>query len=434
LKNTLTAKSAEPLRFGLAAAIVFGVSMWFLYPPTFTLNLFVFLLIGLFASLARPEEGGVLSFGKRNVVVSSSSIIFVGSLFAIFLIVGSISGVYYAFQKYLAESYFTQGINIVNTTSDFDGALSKLKNAFAVDSHDDKYLRIQGQVHLAKLRGITNTLLATPTQENLQKFDDTFVQAYEAARKARDLNPTEALNWSLIGAICEAVIPVPPRQRCSEKFLTDTYEAAIQYDPISPQAYLDVGRGWLLTADILQVRISESKDTEEQKKFERDRTDALGKSVSFLAKAAEMKPDFATAHFLSAQAMVRQNDLKGAIKKLEDTQSVAPDDVGVLFQLGFLYYQAANLTGAQDAFERAVSFNENYSNARYFLGLIYDTQGNKPAALDQFQKIQSLNPDNQEVTRIIENLQNNRPALASVVPPLPAPEKRKTPPIKDAGQ
>ena len=434
LKNTLTSKSGEPLRFGIAAAVVFGVLMWFLYPPTFTTSLFVFLLIGVFAALAGPDEGGILSFGKRTVAVSSSSMMFIGSLVAIFFIVGSISGVYYSFQKYLAESYFTAGMNIINTTTDFDGAIAEFKNAYSIDPRDDKYLRLQSQVNLVKLRAVINALLSNPTQENLQLFDNTFVQSYEAARQARDLNPFEVSNWSLIGAICETVIPIPPRQRCSEKFLTDTYETAIKYDPISPQVYLDAGRGWLLAADILQVRINQSKDAEEQKKFQQDRVSALNNAITFLTKSADLKPDFASAHFLSAQVRVRQNDLKGAIKKLEDTQSVAPDDVGVLFQLGFLYYQDQDLQKAQLAFERAVQFNTNYSNARYFLGLIYDQQGNKPAALDQFLKIGVLNPDNQEVKLIVDNLSNNRPALASIVPPLPAPDKRQTPPVQDVVQ
>ncbi|MBU6414985.1 tetratricopeptide repeat protein, partial [Patescibacteria group bacterium] len=135
------------------------------------------------------------------------------------------------------------------------------------------------------------------------------------------------------------------------------------------------------------------------------------------------------AHFLLAQTYTRKNNLDLAIRKTEDTKALSPFDVGVAFQLGFLYYQAGTFDKAQAEFERAVSLNANYSNARYFLGLIYDRQGNKASALDQFQKIAALNPDNQEVKKIIQNLQSGHPALFGVVPPAPAPEKRGTAPV-----
>ena len=220
----------------------------------------------------------------------------------------------------------------------------------------------------------------------------------------------------------------------SEKFLTDTYEAAVPRDPISPTVQYDAGRAWVLTSDILSFRIQQSKSAEEIKSFQAQQTEALNKALSYLARSAELKPDYAQAHFLSAQTYVRQNNLKGAIKKLEDTRSVAIDDVGVRFQLGFLYYQAGDFDNALNEFLAAVGFNENYSNARYFLGLIFDQKGDKSSALDQFRRIEALNPDNQEVKLIIANLEAGKAALAQIVPPNIPPEKRSEPPVSDAGK
>ncbi|MEK7090196.1 MAG: hypothetical protein AAB930_01275, partial [Patescibacteria group bacterium] len=68
-----------------------------------------------------------------------------------------------------------------------------------------------------------------------------------------------------------------------------------------------------------------------------------------------------------------------------------------------------------------------YSNARYFLGLIYDRKGDKPRALGEFGKIAELNPGNNEVKRIIGNLNAGRPALEGIAPP--PPEERTGPPV-----
>ena len=110
---------------------------------------------------------------------------------------------------------------------------------------------------------------------------------------------------------------------------------------------------------------------------------------------------------------------------------MAPNDVGVLFQLGLLYYQNKNYDTGRLAFEKIISLNQNYSNARYFLGLIYDRQGNKENAIAQFKKIEELNPDNAEIKKILNNLTAGKPALENISPPQPAPEKREEPPVKE---
>ncbi|OHA13524.1 MAG: hypothetical protein A3G49_00335 [Candidatus Sungbacteria bacterium RIFCSPLOWO2_12_FULL_41_11] len=430
LKNTLSSQRAEALRFGIASAVVYGSFMWFMYPPTFTTTLYMFLLLGIFAALSVYESWGILGFGMRTITSSSASTMFVGSLISIFLIVGSVVGMYYSFQKYIAESYYSEGIRILSQTTDTDKPLVEFANAAFIDPKDDKYARLQGQVYYFRLRNLIQGQLPSPTSPTfVQDFQTNFISAYQAIQQAQRLNPNEISNWSLLGLICETVIQVNPLI-CSEKFLTGTYEDAIKYDPISPSAHLDAGRAWLLTADILALRAGQSQGKEEADSLQSERETAINKAVTHLEKSASLKPDFASSHFLLAQAYVRQNNLQGAIKKLEDTKAVTIGDVGVLFQLGLLYYQANQIDKAQAEFEQAVRLNDNYSNARYFLGLIYDQKGDKPGALEQFRKIQALNPDNTEVRLIIANLESGKPALSQVVPPLPAPETRKEPPVK----
>ena len=147
-------------------------------------------------------------------------------------------------------------------------------------------------------------------------------------------------------------------------------------------------------------------------------------------KAVALKPDYAEGHFLLAQVFDAEGQAAEAIRRGEAAALLAPQDIGTLFQLGLLYYRANRLQDAEIVFRRSTEISPNYSNARYFLGLIYDKLGKKTDAASEFQKILALNPDNEEVKKIISNLKAGKTALAGIVPPSQSPEKRKELPVK----
>jgi len=86
------------------------------------------------------------------------------------------------------------------------------------------------------------------------------------------------------------------------------------------------------------------------------------------------------------------------------------------FQLGFMRFQDQNYRQAATAFERVLTLSPNglNANASYFLGLSYDALGRSAEALSQFKTIEQYNPDNQEIKRIIRNIQSDLPALAGI--------------------
>ena len=140
----------------------------------------------------------------------------------------------------------------------------------------------------------------------------------------------------------------------------------------------------------------------------------LDKAEVVLGKAVEAKPDYAPALFQQSLVFDRQGKTDEAIAKMVETKNAYPNDVGVAFQLGLLYYKKASWAPAAAEFERAILLDTNYSNARYFLGLVYDRQGDKTKAIDQFQKVLDLNPDNQDLKTIIANLQAGKAAIPEV--------------------
>ena len=65
-----------------------------------------------------------------------------------------------------------------------------------------------------------------------------------------------------------------------------------------------------------------------------------------------------------------------------------------------------------------------------FLGLSYVRMGRNADAIAQFIELAKTNPDNKEVSFILENLKQGKSPFADVKPPIDnKPEKRKTLPV-----
>lgn len=371
----------------------------FVYAVGFLIVFLVFLFTGIFFALAvLRREGAWISFS----LFERSGLGFISALVMIFMVVLLVSWFYVLGQKYYAAVVYGQGVLALNR-GDADGAEQKLSAAIRFDGRD-RYLRSLTDFHLARLQEVLQSR-DLPENEARARFQDVLGQAIQNAQTAVNLNPADYLNWMNLGRIYEAVVPF--KIRGASDFAKAGYGEALKRFPSNPEAYLAQARVSLLDGN--------SKDARD-----------------FLLKAVDAKRDYAPAHFLLAQLEASSGNLSEAIRRAETTVLLVPNDIGVLFQLGLLYYQNKNFSDAKIVLERAVELNSNYSNARYFLGLIYDRAGEKAKALEEFQKILALNPDNNEIRQIIGNLNSNKPALFGISPPASPPERRAGVPVQDS--
>ena len=60
------------------------------------------------------------------------------------------------------------------------------------------------------------------------------------------------------------------------------------------------------------------------------------------------------------------------------------------------------------------------------LGLVYDKLGEAEKERQEFTRVADINPDNEEVRKILRNLREGRPALSGIIPSEPPIEE--TPP------
>jgi len=71
------------------------------------------------------------------------------------------------------------------------------------------------------------------------------------------------------------------------------------------------------------------------------------------------------------------------------------------------------LSAAKEKLEKSIELNPNYSDALYYLGLVYNSMGDKAKAIEQFKKIKQLDPNNEDIQKIINDLEAGKTATES---------------------
>ena len=411
-------------------AVTFLFIMWFLYAINFTVLAFVFWGIGLFLAASlffileiKPKRPGSANrrFGvfKEIKIFTSPPRTFLFSLLIVGLMVISLIGIYFEANRYIAEIYFGKAI-AASIRNDNDATINNISRAIDFWPYDERYFQGLSQAVFFKL----NALLAKKdlSQEDMKnQFQNITTNAIAAARQAQTLNPENPFNPVLLGSVYENLIPFIAD---ASNFALSSYTAAVALDPKNPDNFLALARVEVAQADLAAAK---KASTDEINGY-------LEKAVANLEESLKLKDDYAPARFLEVQIYDRQGKSSDAIKRAEELVTLNANDVGSLFQLGFLYYKANRFDDSRQVFEKLITLSPNYSNARYFLGLIYDRAGDRTKASEQFSKIAELNPDNNEVKQILANLERNKPALFGIAPPAPAPQNRKEAPVLEGAK
>lgn len=377
---------------------LFMIITLLIFPPSIVQFAFVFLALGLMTSESSAKEISFLNVSKAKS--------FLAFIILTVFIVGSLALPYLVCQKYVAAVYYQKGIATYNQSGDLIQSLINIDRASALDPGSDQYLRVLSQVLLMDVGDLIGKSKddASKANESSARIQNEIALAVQTAARATVINPVDSLNWSNLASVYENIMLLTSG---ADKFAAENYKKAIQSNPQNPAGYVDLARVLLSTADL-----NKDKDKDLWQK-------SIDEAKSSLEKSLELKSDYATPRFMIALIYAQEGKTQDAIGKMEETKLYAPSDAGLAFQLGVLYYNDNQLDKAGAEFERAVGLNDNYSNARYSLGLVYDKLGKKQMAIEQFEKIAKLNPDNEEIKKILENLRKGNPALEEAAP-LPA--------------
>lgn len=434
-------RSANPYLWAAAAAATFVILEWFFYASNITTNFTLVMLLGLIGALCVPTAAAAGSdtgvrrswwgVRRRELSLEAPAVNFVAAMVVVFVAAFSLVFLYGLGSLYAAEVYASRAGRVLNDFGNIESAKVFLDRAIFLNPTDDGYRRGRAQIAVLTVNRIISQAATAPSADLSLQFRDELSQGVTHGQRATGLSPASPANWFTLGQLYESVVAFVTD---ADRGALESYRRAAAVDPTNPEFHLAAGRVYLTQSDLLTLRVNTTSAGEERSRLEGERREVWTRARGELEAAVRLKSDYAAVHFLLAQLAIREGNTREAIRKAEETARLVPQDVGVAFQLGVLYYQVGNLDGARNEFERATLFNENYSNARYFLGLIWDQKGDKDAARSQFQKIAALNPENEEVKRVIANLEAGKPALDGIVPPAEPPEKRKETPVREKGE
>lgn len=389
LKSTLNEDLLET-RLALAAGGLGLIITSLIYPFNLSLSFTIFLLISIYLSLL---------FETKEIAISTpSNMIFANSIF-ILLIIFSLGLFFIEGCGFLAEMRYLKGLEDFQSGK-IDESIKKLESARSLNSFRDYFQRDLSQVYLAK----ANLISQDPKLSNEEKrrlANVAIAKGAEVINFAIKIASFNVANWNVRGLFYRNLIGLEGAGTIS----LASYQKAAELEPSSPFPYGEMGRVQILLAQ-------QSKKAEEKNSH-------LDAALEALKRAISLKPDYAPAHYLMAVALDQKGESEQAILELEEAKLRAPRDVEIAFQLGRLYWRKNDLEKAQAEFERVLNLFENHPNARYMLGLVYDKKGEKEKAKEEFKKLLALNPQNQELNKIIENLNKGLGALEGITPSEP---------------
>jgi tetratricopeptide (TPR) repeat protein len=343
---------------------------------------------------------GTTSFNfVRDPKISFVSVL----VFVAILLLALISG-YEVILRSVSAFYYEEGIAAATVSNNVSAAENYLARAIQFSSDDSYYQALSG-LYLSDI----NTLVADQkqlSQDTIQtQFRNDLSNAQAAALDAKNFDPTNYQNYISLGEVSESVLPLN---------ITGAYEsaqaayfAAQKLDPVDP------------TIPLILARLEVAHNNDAQAKV-------------YINQALAMKSDYTDALLLLSQIQVNEGDLPSAIQSVDQATLISPTDAGLEFELGLLRYDNKDYQDAASAFEQATALVPNYANAQYFLGLSLAKLGDTADALKEFQAILVSNPNNQQVTAVIANLQAGRDPLYGLEAPANAPETAPTAPVSDS--
>jgi len=292
--------------------------LWFLYSANFSLMFSGFLMMGLFtASISSPKEFSFTQSPQKAFFIM---------LVGVFLIAGSIFGLYAVSQKYAGAISYAQGLNLINAKEPkLDEGIIAINKAATLDPKDS-YFRNLSQAFLFKINETLNNQELSQEQRQAE-FQKQVSNAEMSATAAVQINPRNSQNWLQLGNVYENLASV--NVGGAEELAILNYQKIAELDPKNPQIPLNIGRVYKSTAEIIQIQIAlleqaEKKDEEAINKLRESYDKNLELALAEFKKSIELKNNFSAAYYLTAQVYEAQGKTDLALENYQIVLQLEP--------------------------------------------------------------------------------------------------------------
>lgn len=383
---------------GVLASLTALVFAMFLYPFDSTTFFFLYVFMGLSALLMFNKNLREFNIEERASISLLSSLSFIGGLILVLV------GVYFTATVYISDLKYAQALS----ENDSEKRAALLVDAINWNSKDGRYYRSASQATLNLLNLELNKSTSPDKVTRLQNYISTSISF---ARKATEIMPREALNWTNLGFVYQNLLSLVDGV---DKLSEDSYSRGAELRPGDPNIPYQIGLIYLNKFNVLNQLVASGRINASQTNNLAE--SALRKAETNFKKTVELSPNFGLAIYNLGVIYDRQGQVNEAIKQLEKVAPANSNQAGLAFELGLLYYRANRKNDAFNQLERAVVLAPDYANARWYLALIYEERGNLDVAIEQLERILSIevNKGNSVVLQKLEDLKAGKTATPPI--------------------
>ena len=378
---------------GVISVLVALVVGMFLYPFNLTIMFLFYLVIALTVLALWGNESRVVDVEERASTSLVSSLGFIGGL--LLVLVGS----YFGATIYISDLKYANAL----VSDSNDEAVKLLVESINWNGNDDRYYRAASQVALNLMVEELNKKPAS--EDRTAKIQNYIASAINLARRATEVGPKEAGNWSNLGASYQSLLGFVDGV---EKLSEDAYLRAADLRPGDASYFSQIGSTYLASAD-LSRRLAAGGGANGAR-FQAAVGPALDKAEENFKKATDISSNFGLAIYNLGVVYDRQGKLNEAIGQLEKIMPFNSNQPGLAFELGLLYYRVGQKDKAFNELQRAVLLSPDFANARWYLALIHEERQDFASAIEQLEKVLSVeaNKDNAEVLAKLKQLKNGQ--------------------------
>ncbi len=317
-----------------------------------------FLLLGLFIA-SRPEaQGRTLTFSQNPRI--GFALVFGLTL----LLIASLAYGYVVVSRYVADVSYNQAGTALSAGS-LDAAQSAIARSITLAPESRTY-RLAALIGYARMSQVVNNSSLTQPEAR-EQFQAAVGSAITSGLQATTLDQKDYQNWAMLGNIYGSLVPL--KIEGAYENAKSSYERAVALAPTNPSLPYVLG----------QLEIANGN---------------TAAAEAYLIEAINLKRDYTQAILLFAQTEVSLGKTAQALQAAEAVAYFAPNDPGVLLQVGLLRSAAGDTAGAVQALARASEINPQFANARFFLGVMYAVSGEYEKALSELTAVASFSPEN----------------------------------------
>lgn len=370
------------------------------YPSNIVLEFYFWIAAGLLAGILSKYETE-----KRRFKLNLNKFPRVSAAVSFVLIFAIISGfalIFIKAQHYSAEMNYKKSLTALVQKKNWDITIDYLLKAARLNRFQDTYSRELSRMYLQRATEEMSELNqkkkdVSEAGPRIQKFVQN---AVGFAENATNLSSNDVANWIQKARVYDSVTGYFSD---ANKKAIESWQKAAELEPANPYIYTQLGVSYLVKADIAL----QAKDKELQGEMAKEAEN------SFI-KAAELKENYAPAHYQLAALYEKQGKIADAVRKLETTLSISKNEPGLAFQLGIMYLKNNQKDRAKTAFVIAIKLNPNYSDAKWYLALILESEGDLANAIKLVEQVYELNSQNEDVRTKLEALKKGQ---ISQIPP-----------------